>query len=229
MHALAELVRAHKRACAAAEGARAAELCLTSNTVPAPAAGADAVGGPSPLDEYKGDRRLRALQRLLARCDERGYQRSRHQLQFHSAFIRSCGRVLFKEDFAVQKAKLMQKHQWSKCPSEVLISTPRRFGKTMSVSMFVAALALSMSVDVVVFSPAKRASRKLLETIRTFLDVTDCSDRITEYNSENLRVQSLTGEGSSLIRSFPSRVGVRPPRLERARLSFSLSRSNVEA
>ena len=42
-------------------------------------------------------------------------------------------------------------------------STPRRFGKTFSIAIFCACLALSFGVEIVVFSPARRASRKLLE------------------------------------------------------------------
>ena len=37
---------------------------------------------------------------------------------------------MYKDDWGVQKPAIMQKHGWSSCPGEVLISTPRRFGKT---------------------------------------------------------------------------------------------------
>ncbi len=59
----------------------------------------------------------------------------------------------------------MSKNGWSKCSSEVLISTPRRFGKTFSIAIFAACLALTQKCEIVVFSPARRASRKLLERI----------------------------------------------------------------
>ena len=39
---------------------------------------------------------------------------------------------MYKDDWGVQKPRIMQKHGWSSCPGEVLISTPRRFGKTFS-------------------------------------------------------------------------------------------------
>ena len=41
----------------------------------------------------------------------------------------------------------------------------RRFGKTFSIAIFTAAVALSTGCEVVIFSPARRASRKLLERV----------------------------------------------------------------
>lgn len=95
--------------------------------------------------------------------------------------------------------------------------------------MFVAAFSIACSSETVVFSPARRASRKLLERIYEFVTLTGFADcimvtdtirtrvicacgyscvRSQEYNQEQLRVKSLDG-GTSLVRSFPSRVAVR--------------------
>ncbi len=57
-------------------------------------------------------------------------------------------------------------------------------------------------------SPARRASRKLLERIVEFVRLVGCDDKIVEYNQEQCRVRAYDGN-SSLIRSFPSKVGVR--------------------
>lgn len=116
--------------------------------------------------------------------------------------------------------------------------------KTFSVAMFCAAMALTFSVEIVVFStrpraptcarllrfcypkpklmrarlqltcagPARRASRKILERMREFASTLGLESLILEYNQENLRVSSLCG-GTGLIRSFPSKVSVRLPRI----------------
>ena len=42
---------------------------------------------------------------------------------------------MYREDWGVQKPRIMQKHGWESCPGEVLISTPRRFGKTFSSAL----------------------------------------------------------------------------------------------
>jgi hypothetical protein len=52
--------------------------------------------------------------------------------------------VFFKADgdaaFMRAHQKLLQMNNWDHIQSEVLVSTPRRFGKTISVSMFAAAM-----------------------------------------------------------------------------------------
>ena len=102
--------------------------------------------------------------------------------------------------------------------------TPRRFGKTFScaadsnraavarpllrsllrIAIFTAAMALSTGCEVVIFSPARRASRKLLERVVEFLKVLDCEDKIIEFNQEACRLNTYDGK-KSLIRSFPVR------------------------
>ena len=99
-----------------------------------------------------------------------------------------------------------------------------------SIAIFCACLALSFGCEIVVFSPARRASRKLLERMvevrrlgprhvsttptptpvcgrPQFIRLLDCDSNIVEYNQEQCRVTSYNGK-SSLIRSFPSKVGV---------------------
>jgi hypothetical protein len=81
-----------------------------------------------PGDQFAGDVNMRTLDRLLKRIDQRGYERSSQQLEFHAAFMRACGRILYRKDWGTRKPEIMAKHGWTKCNSEVLISTPRRFG-----------------------------------------------------------------------------------------------------
>ena len=67
---------------------------------------------------------------LLARIDARGYERSSQQLQFHNAFQIATSRILYKQDWALRRPDIVKKNGWGESFSEVLISTPRRFGKT---------------------------------------------------------------------------------------------------
>jgi hypothetical protein len=80
--------------------------------------------------------------------------------------------------------------------------------KTFSIAIFCACLALAFGLEVVVFSPARRASRKLLERIVEFIRLAGGEKRIVEYNQEACRLNAFDGK-KSLIRSFPSKVGVR--------------------
>jgi len=76
------------------------------------------------------------------------------------------------------------------------------------IAIFCAALALSTPIEIVVFSPARRASRKILERMVEFIKLLDCGDKIIEYNQETARIKTFNGK-SSLIRSFPSKVSVK--------------------
>ena len=62
-------------------------------------------------------------------------------------------------------------------------------------------------LSVVWCSPARRASRKILERMHEFACLLGFEHRIVEYNMENLRLRALDGT-LSLIRSFPSKVAV---------------------
>jgi len=54
------------------------------------------------------------------------------QLEFHEAFKKATSRVIYKKDWETSKPRILEKHGWKNVKGEVLISTPRRFGKTFS-------------------------------------------------------------------------------------------------
>lgn len=190
------------------------------------------LGERLPTDTYDGDVNFRTLRMLLETVDARGFERSAQQLQFHAAFEVATARVVYKKDWALHKPAIMESHGWNEMYSEVCISTPRRFGKTFrraarawpplpwqpqhapsvlrSIAIYCACMALSFGVEIVIFSPARRASRKILERMAEFVRLLGAENRVTEYNQENLRLRSYDGK-SSLIRSFPSAVAVRAP------------------
>ena len=133
-------------------------------------------------DEFQGDVNYRTLQKLLTRVDQRGFERSSQQLDFHTAFMKASARVIYRSSWATDRPAIMAAHGWETSNSEVLISTPRRFGKTFSIAIFCACLALAQGLEIVVFSPARRASRKLLERIVEFVTLAGGKDKICEYN-----------------------------------------------
>lgn len=89
---------------------------------------------------------------------------------------KACTRTFFKTEkagtFAQQHAEILRANSWSNLASEVLISTPRRFGKTISVSMFAAAMLFAApSVELSIYSTCKRISQKLLRNVVKFFMV----------------------------------------------------------
>ena len=81
-------------------------------------------------DVYEGDSVTRTLYKLLSMVDDRGFARSPQQCLFHDAFIRACSRVMYRNDWSMNKPAIMKHNNWVECPSQILVSTPRRFGKT---------------------------------------------------------------------------------------------------
>jgi hypothetical protein len=76
----------------------------------------------------------------LAKLDKMGWDRSYHQRLFHDDFLKACTRSFWKLEppgqFARDHQRVLRVNSWDHIAQEILISTPRRLGKTISVSMF---------------------------------------------------------------------------------------------
>jgi hypothetical protein len=161
--------------------------------------------------------RIDKCREALCALDNSGWKRSFHQRQFHEAYIRACARVFFKTDgtaaFMQKQQKLLELNGWECIAQEVLVSTPRRFGKTISISMFAAALIFSCpSVECSIYSTCKRISTKLLRMVLRFLNLIHEKMDIPKYKELRLNqeeIMLLGPEGAEDIRvinSYPSRV-----------------------
>jgi hypothetical protein len=98
-------------------------------------------------EKADGFSRMEKCRMALRILDNSGWKRSHHQKLFHESYIRACSKIFFKVDgeaaFLRAHQQLLKDNNWPHIQSEVLISTPRRFGKTISVSMFAAAMIFS--------------------------------------------------------------------------------------
>ena len=121
----------------------------------------EGLGQWMPGDEMAGDVNYRTLQKLLTRVDQRGFERSAQQLEFHAAFMKAAARVIYRENWETEKPVIMKKHGWEKCSSEVLISTPRRFGKTYRCALFAQDPFPPVSRTHVCFSASRSSARAL--------------------------------------------------------------------
>ena len=105
------------------------------------------------------------------------------------------------------------KNRWDSLDQEILISTPRRFGKTISVSMFAAALIFSCpNVECSIYSTCKRISQKLLRNIYKFLELIYAElgvphYRIIRYNMEEIVLRGPESDTDvRVVNSYPSKV-----------------------
>lgn len=111
-----------------------------------------------------GFKRMQKCRQGLEALDRRGWQRSFHQRMFHDNFIRSCARIFWKREphgtFAKDHQRILEANGWDHLSQEVLVSTPRRFGKTISVSMFAAAMLYSCpNLEMSIYSTCKVKTR----------------------------------------------------------------------
>ena len=166
-----------------------------------------------------------ARSRLALECmDRQGWERSVFQKKFHDAFLQATARIFWKKEgqgqFARDHQKILEINAWDHLAQEILISTPRRFGKTISVSMFAACVLFgAYTGELSIYSTCKRISQKLLRNVRKFLDVVFVELKMTPFkvireNQEEIVLQGPEGKDDIRIcNSYPSRVSTpfRPP------------------
>lgn len=156
--------------------------------------------------------------KYLAKLDTMGWNRSYHQRLFHEDFLRACTRSFWKLErpgqFARDHQRVLRVNSWDHIAQEILISTPRRFGKTISVSMFCAAMMLACpAVEVSIYSTCKRISQKILRNVQKFAlmiadgDYTHLNFSVKRENMEECNLQGPLGnQDVRIINSYPSKV-----------------------
>jgi hypothetical protein len=159
---------------------------------------------PSRAGASLGTDRLVALRDIL----ENGYQwtRSNTQRRFHEAFLNACVRYLYCHDSVPPDYReIMDANKWVDIRQQCLCMTPRRFGKTVAVGMFVGAMALVIpGCEQAIFSTGRRASGKLLELVTQLVSqVPGGSERIVKSNQETVWI-SHPGGTVAKINSYPS-------------------------
>ncbi|KAJ1466972.1 hypothetical protein T484DRAFT_1756227 [Baffinella frigidus] len=196
----------------------ACKLRLLSVTAGAPVVDASSNGTQESIgftlrDGFFHMARLREALNALDRC---GWKRSYHQRLFHEEYLRSATRVFFKTEkpgsFERAHKKVLEINGWDSLQQEVLISTPRRFGKTISISLFCAALMFACpAVECSIYSTCKRISQKLLRNVCKFLDMIYTEMKVAPFkihrkNQEELNIQGPEGQGDlRTISSYPSK------------------------
>ena len=158
-----------------------------------------------------GDRLLENLYGKLAHIDRLQYPRSHHQVKFHDCFTRASLRIIYGDDFDRVEQFLLDEFDVSEFRTEVMIVTPRRFGKTFSVAQYCAAFATSiMGKEVAIFSTGRRASKKILDLVVRFIKpLLRKTQKITLRNVEEVHILDTETMHVNKVCSYPSKVQVR--------------------
>lgn len=118
-------------------------------------------------DAFDGDAVIAKIRRSL---DMFGIRRSHDQRNFHEKMIRAVMPLVYGDAWNTQKDVIMARHGFDKVKAEVIISCPRRWGKTWSVAMFVAALLYSLPGDriIAIFSTTLRQASFMMSFVYSF-------------------------------------------------------------
>lgn len=162
----------------------------------------DAVG------DCAGDRRLAEIKKWLSKFSK---IRSPEQKLFHDKFMISCLPHIYGDDWEANRVRVMEELGITKIDFELLITTPRRFGKSYSVAMFVAALLVCVpGIRINVFSTGKRASGNLMELVQMFIaKVPGATERIVKKNEEQLFIAAsalLSGGSANSAEAAQKRI-----------------------
>ena len=160
-----------------------------------------------------GDQTRARLYAALAQIDTLDYPRSHHQRRFHECFIKASLKTIYGDDYQVCEPRLKQEHKCDRLKTEVMIVTPRRFGKTFSVAQYVAAFTAAVhGKEVAIFSTGRRASKKMLDLVMRFLmPLIDGKKRIITRNVEEILLKDEATGLNNKICSYPAKVQVRHP------------------
>ena len=154
------------------------------------------------LQTCQGDQRILDIRRTL---NELGFERSKMQRQFHENFLQAVCLHLYSDDPDVDMEKIMRVNGWEDLRQSVLCLTPRRFGKTTAVAMFLAAYCICVpNSEQSVFSTGRRASQKLLELVRDMIKKTPWASKIVKCNQEELILEGANIFDRRKIFSYPS-------------------------
>ncbi|KAK3263902.1 hypothetical protein CYMTET_14290 [Cymbomonas tetramitiformis] len=167
-----------------------------------------------------GDAYVRELCRML---DVMGLERTTSQKTFHKAFLRATlAHIYGSADFERHRTRILSRYGISAPQYEVLIVTPRRWGKTTSVGMFVAAPLLSTpEMWVSIFSTGQRASSGLLDMVyKMVCAVPGGSARVARKNQEQLFIKGDEVSDVRRLYSYPSSVQGVVATTPRSRLEF---------
>ncbi len=158
---------------------------------------------------YAGDLRLKSLVKALNQLDSLGYKRSKGQRQFHKAFIGACLKKIYGDEIYRDLGRILKEYDLDELKSDVILCTPRRFGKTMAVALFAAAYIFTQpSAEISIFSTGRRASRKILALIwQMIVKLAGSAGIVVAYNQECLEVRG-PGTTTSKCYSYPSRVQI---------------------
>jgi hypothetical protein len=144
----------------------------------------------------------------LQYLDENGYQRSMQQREFHNQFRRACMKQFYGKKYEQCKERILQDNDWACIKQTVLISTPRRFGKTMSTAEYWTVMTMVMKkYRTCLYSTGNLTATQMLTQCRIFYFALPMNTQyeVLRDNEKELRFSPKTDQADvRWIKSFTS-------------------------
>lgn len=160
--------------------------------------------------ECEGERRVNAMKRALEYTDERGFKRSKQQKVMHMAFLTISYSQYYGKDIQRHLIRLLQETGFSELRSEAMVLAPRRYGKTISCSLWTGAeLVTQPGHDVLIYSNNHRASKMMLlqtyRVVRILQQNPDFGGQVVGLNkNESLTYRTKDGHVNEL-KAYPAK------------------------
>lgn len=137
--------------------------------------------------ESAGRRRELTLDSMMCRSK---FTRSPDQVGFTEAFKLACVKMIYAEEFARQKNAIFKRYGIDHIDPWVLVTTPRRWGKTECTAIFAAAALIAIpGIHMSIYSTGSRASRSITDKVRGHVAyMTGNVRRIVRSNQEETYV-----------------------------------------
>lgn len=162
-----------------------------------------------------GDEKLEQIFYLLDTIlHARGWTREDSQAKLHKSYVIASLPQIYGKEWEVHSQRVLKKFGVTDLKSMVLALFPRRFGKTISISIFVSVMLVVMSgITISTFSTGRRASGNLMdECLKLISEHPHLLERVLIQNQEKLRIAekaSMDGKktcsvNASTFNSYPS-------------------------
>lgn len=138
-----------------------------------------------------------------------GLVRHEYQIQFHAEINDALIPKIYEKEWAAHSSTILKRYGIKKYQPERLICTPRRFGKTTSVIMYIIAVLYCIPrITVAIFSTGKRTASKLKNGVLAHLRTMPKFEELCcENNAEQVAFR-FNANDTRMISCYPGTVAV---------------------
>jgi hypothetical protein len=156
--------------------------------------------------------------RTLTKFDQPPYKRYLMQIRLSLRIVSTLASFIFGADYTTNQRAIMKRYRFTTTATHVFASTPRRFGKSETAGMTIAALLVCVpNIRIMIIANSKKAAGNdgLLGIVKKYVRV--IYDGVPITNNEEHLVLRFGGNDVREVRAFTSSDSLRYVPLSRPR------------